>query len=214
MSTTTYLTPPPPPLLPPPSSPCSLASMTTSTGRAREDRRGQWGGKWKRGMSARACGTFFLLLFFVLSTNPMFSLLRILTMCHHPHPLTTPMAALKPSWAQMMMDVVGAQGMFFNAFSSFFVSSTNLFFPSLGSIYILMRWLWDTTHLTPPLWTTAHGVGMGATSKQQDNSNAATKPNGMTMGWLDDWRQGGNNEEAKQMKKGPRDVVWHLLGPW
>jgi hypothetical protein len=69
-------------------------------------------------MSARAPGTFFF--FFVLSTNHMFSLLRILTTCHHPYPLMPPTAALKPSWAQMMMDVVGAQVVFFNAFLFYF----------------------------------------------------------------------------------------------
>jgi hypothetical protein len=49
-----------------------------------------------------------------------------------------PTAALEPSWAQTMTDVVGAQVMFFNAFFFFFFFQlTNLFFPSLGSIYVL-----------------------------------------------------------------------------
>jgi len=45
---------------------------------------------------------------------------------------------------------------------------------------------------------------MGATTKQQENGNAATKPNenGMqTEQWETMWRRQG------QTKKGPRDVV-------
>jgi hypothetical protein len=48
---------------------------------------------------------------------------------------------------------------------------------------------------------------MGATTKQQENGNAATKPNEnrtRTERW-ETW--GDNEEEARQTKKGPRDVV-------
>ena len=74
-------------------------------------------------------------------------------------------------------------------------------------------------HWEPLLWAPAHGVGTGATSKQWDNGNTATRPNTMTGLWettkqQDNWRWGGNNKETKQMKKGPWDVVWHLLGCW
>jgi hypothetical protein len=74
----------------------------------------------ERGEQVQGFPVRFFFLFFVLSTNHMFSLLRILTTCHHPHPLTPPTATLKPSRAQMTTDVVGAQVMFFNAFFFFF----------------------------------------------------------------------------------------------
>jgi len=48
---------------------------------------------------------------------------------------------------------------------------------------------------------------MGATTKQQENGNATTKPNenGTQM---ERWETRGDNmEEARQTKKGPRDIV-------
>jgi len=62
-------------------------------------------------------------------------------------------------------------------------------------------------HPQAPPRATARGVGMGATTKQQENGNAATKPNEngtQTERWE---TRGDNVEEARQTKKGPRDVV-------
>jgi len=64
-------------------------------------------------------------------------------------------------------------------------------------------------HREPPLRAPACGVGMGATSKWQDNSNAATRPNTMT-GLGDDETMRQLEMRGKQLRgkaKGPQDVV-------
>jgi hypothetical protein len=175
----------------------------------------------ERGEQVQGFPVHFFLLFFVLSTNHMFSLLRILTTCHHPPPLTPPTAALEPSWAQMTTDVVGAQVMFFNAFFFFFFS-TNLFFPSLGSIYVLtMRRQWDTTCFTPAPPHHREQLLAGWEWVPPQNGETAMPPpsqterqrNDRTAGDEGTRGQGGSNEEAHE-KKGLRDVKQRLLGRW
>jgi len=62
-------------------------------------------------------------------------------------------------------------------------------------------------HPQPPPRVTAHGVGMSATTKQQENGNAATKPNENGTQTEQRETRGDNVEEARQTKKGPRDVI-------
>jgi len=119
--------------------------------------------------------------------------------------------------------VIWAPGKFFFTYSLLVIFQLTYIFHVL---YVLMhnnkttsgRWwrplLGPRKHPQPLLWATARGVGMGATTKQQEKGNATTKPNenGTQM---ERWETRGDNmEEARQTKKGPRDIVWCLLGHW
>ena len=68
-------------------------------------------------------------------------------------------------------------------------------------------------HPQPPPQATAHWVGMGASTKQQENSNVATKPNkdGMRMKqWETMGRQQRGGKANKKRPKRPNDIFWAI----
>jgi len=124
--------------------------------------------------------------------------------------------ANKKNAQEMSFDVSWAVGKFF-LYSLFMFSLLTLF------RYLLELLTTKATKYPPPsLRATARGVGTGDTPKKRDNGNAITRPNGTTMERQGDGRRwvgggavkGNKREEAKQTKKGPRDVRRRLLGRW